>query len=84
MQSNLNLHWSTEAEVNHDIQIIDKKSWDGHQNLQNLQYEIKNRTAQMIKSHSTFCSFINIPTAINNASPKVHDVVFVFLTKGII
>ena len=25
-----------------------------------------------------------IPTAINNASPKVHDVVFVFLTKGII
>ena len=23
-------------------------------------------------------------TAINNASPKVHDVVFVFLTKGII
>ena len=27
---------------------------------------------------------INIPTAINNASPKVHDVVFVFLTKGII
>ena len=27
---------------------------------------------------------LNIPTAINDASPKVHDVVFVFLTKGII
>ena len=25
-----------------------------------------------------------IPAAINNASPKVHDVVFAFLTKGII
>ena len=25
-----------------------------------------------------------LPTAINNASLKVHDVVFVFLTKGII
>ena len=27
---------------------------------------------------------IYIPTAINNASLKVHDVVFVFLTKGVI
>ena len=28
--------------------------------------------------------FKYLPTAINNATAKVHDVVFVFLTKGII
>ena len=29
-------------------------------------------------------SVYRLPTAINNASPKVRDVVFVLLTKGII
>ena len=31
-----------------------------------------------------YLNLVDIPTAINNASPKVHNVVFVFLTKGII